>query len=76
MLELLKIALDIEFPRRCFMFVISPLVSLMEDQISRYRALGLSSIMLGRSLEDQEELLRIKGGEYMLVFMSPEALLN
>ena len=71
--ELLKIALNIESPHRSVMFVVSPLVSLMQDEVTRFQALGLPSVVLSR-FGELEEVQSIKHGEYRLVFMSPETL--
>ena len=53
--------------------VVSPLVSLMDDQVKILTDLGLSAI----SISSQEELdvTKIEKGEYSIVFGSPEAWL-
>ena len=56
--------------------VISPLVSLMEDQVAGLDNTGISAVMLGGSnagnlaLED-----RAKRGEYALIYMAPEKVM-
>ena len=54
-------------------FVISPLVSLMEDQTNFLRKLGLSAGSIG---EDKALDLKIEKGECSVVFSSPESLLG
>ena len=53
--------------------VVSPLVSLMDNQVKILTDLGLSAI----SISSQEELdvTKIEKGEYSIVFGSPEAWL-
>ena len=53
--------------------VISPLVSLMEDQTNFLRKLGLSAGSIG---EDKALDLKIEKGECSVVFSSPESLLG
>ena len=71
--EMLKSALHIDSPFGSVMFVVSPLVSLMHDQVSRFSALGLPCVALGR-LEDSQGIQMITKGECQLAFMSPETL--
>ena len=54
--------------------VVSPLVSLMDNQVKILTDLGLSAI----SISSQEELdvTKIEKGEYSIVFGSPEAWLR
>ena len=54
--------------------VVSPLISLMEDQVSHLRELGLKAANIS-SLEDGERT-RVESGEYSLVYGSPEAWLK
>jgi ATP-dependent DNA helicase RecQ len=57
--------------------VVSPLISLMEDQVGRGRAAGLSAEALTASLSAQERrrtLSRAASGEIKLLFVSPERL--
>ena len=53
--------------------VISPLVSLMEDQVNSLRKLGISAGSIG---EDQVLNRKIEHGECSVVFSSPESLLG
>lgn len=54
--------------------VVSPLISLMEDQVSHLTELGLKAANIS-SLEDDERTL-VERGEYSLVYGSPEAWLK
>ena len=54
--------------------VISPLVSLMEDQVSHLKELGLKAANIN-SLEEAGRT-RVESGEYSLVYGSPEAWLK
>lgn len=54
--------------------VVSPLISLMEDQVSHLKELGLKAANIS-SLEDDERTL-VERGEYSLVYGSPEAWLK
>jgi len=53
--------------------VISPLISLMNDQVAALRAMGISAGMIGStsSVEDYE---RARNGEFCVLYMSPEKL--
>ena len=51
--------------------VVSPLISLMEDQVSHLKELGLKAANIS-SLEDGDRT-RVENGEYSLVYGSPEA---
>ena len=53
--------------------IISPLVSLMEDQTSYLRKCGISACSIG---EDKVLDMRIEKGECCVVFSSPESLLG
>ena len=54
--------------------VVSPLISLMEDQVSHLKELGLKAANIS-SLEDGDRT-RVENGEYSLVYGSPEAWLK
>ena len=57
--------------------VVSPLISLMEDQVASLVENGVSAVFLNSSLEWDEYLdavQRIKSGSVKLVYLSPEAL--
>ena len=54
--------------------VVSPLISLMEDQVSHLKKLGLKAANIS-SLEKGEDT-RVESGEYSLVYGSPEAWLK
>ena len=53
--------------------VVSPLVSLMEDQAKYLRSLGLSAVNISSNVE--VDRAKIEKGEYSIVYGSPEAWL-
>lgn len=55
------------------LIVISPLKSLMADQINYLRGLGIKAASIG---DDNEENKKILNGEFTLVYTSPESLLG
>ncbi len=58
--------------------VVSPLISLMEDQVSQLTALGIDAVVLNSTLsskEYQENITRIMGNEIRLLYLAPETLL-
>ena len=61
--------------RTCIVLCVSPLVSLMMDQVSKYSALGLLTQYVGNHQEEvsSSDRRRIADGEYQLVFVTPEA---
>ena len=71
--ELFKTLLGLQCLTATVMLVVSPLVSLMQDQVNRFQGLGLPSIALN-ALNDGKVLQAIKDGKYQLVFLSPETL--
>jgi ATP-dependent DNA helicase RecQ len=57
--------------------VISPLISLMKDQVDAMRVLGVAAVSINSTLEWEERLQRLEDlrkGELDLVFIAPEAL--
>ena len=57
--------------------VISPLIALMQDQVSRLRTLGISAVALNSTLtyaETRALVRRARTGEIKLVFAAPERL--
>lgn len=57
--------------------VISPLISLMKDQVDAVAALGFRVTAINSTLEPDERSARLQAfrdGQYELVFMAPEAL--
>ena len=54
--------------------LVSPLISLMKDQVPHLKGLGLKAANIS-SLEDGERT-RFESGEYSLVYRSPEAWLK
>lgn len=53
--------------------VISPLVSLIEDQVRTLRKLGVSALAIGQSSSREEEE-RAMGGEYTIIYATPEKI--
>ncbi len=59
--------------------VISPLISLMKDQVEQLRAFGVPALFLNSSLglqEYQENMGYVKRGEVKLLYVAPETLLT
>lgn len=57
--------------------VISPLISLMQDQVAQLVQIGISSAVLNSSLQAAEQaqvMQRAKKGEYRLLYLSPERI--
>src|SRR5919108_5437168 len=59
--------------------VVSPLISLMKDQVEQLRAFGVPALFLNSSLgpqEYQENMEYVKRGEVKLLYVAPETLLT
>jgi len=59
--------------------VVSPLISLMKDQVEQLRAFGVPSIFLNSSLapqEYQENMEYVRRGKVKLLYVAPETLLT
>jgi ATP-dependent DNA helicase RecQ len=59
--------------------VVSPLISLMKDQVEQLRAYGVPALFLNSSLapqEYQENMEYVKRGEVKLLYVAPETLLT
>ena len=59
--------------------VVSPLISLMKDQVDALQACGISAAFLNSSLSQAEEAaiaLQARSGELKLLYMAPERLLT
>ncbi len=59
--------------------VISPLISLMQDQVDNLLKNGIAATFLNSALEEKEYQLRLKNmaeNQYRLVYVAPERLLN
>lgn len=57
--------------------VISPLISLMKDQVNALKQLGISATTINRSLslsEVEQRLLKVRQGVYKLLYIAPERL--
>ena len=59
--------------RGSIVLVISPLISLMKDQVQRCREMGLNAALIGSALVDVETKNQIINGQFQIVFNSPEA---
>ena len=70
--DALKAAVGVKYQRPSIPLVISPLISLMEDQVARFSAIGIPSI----ATKGRGNLESVHRGEYQLIFMSLEALLD
>jgi ATP-dependent DNA helicase RecQ len=58
-----------------FTLVVSPLISLMKDQVDAARAKGLKATFINSSLTGEERAARYRGlarGDYELVYVTPE----
>ncbi len=73
-------SLTFQLPARILpgtVLVVSPLISLMKDQVDALRALGFRAAEINSSLEWEERRSRLeafRAGEYELVYLAPEAL--
>ena len=59
--------------------VVSPLISLMKDQVEQLRAYGVPSLFLNSTLspqEYQENIDYVRNGEVKLLYVAPETLLT
>ena len=59
--------------------VVSPLISLMKDQVEQQRAFGVPALFLNSSLrpeEYQENMEYVRRGEVRLLYVAPETLLT
>lgn len=59
--------------------VISPLISLMKDQVANLKQLGLAAAFLNSSLSSQEQrevLKNFQAGKYHLLYLAPEQLIS
>ncbi len=71
-----------QIPALCFpgvTLVISPLISLMKDQIDALDSIGIKATFINSSLEwleIEERLAMAKQGEYQLLYIAPERLKN
>ena len=58
--------------------VVSPLISLMKDQVDALQASGIAATFLNSSLDRQEATARWRGlhrGEYRMLYVAPERLM-
>ncbi len=73
-------SLTFQLPARMLpgtVLVLSPLISLMKDQVDALRVLGFEATAINSMLEEGERrrrLDRLRRGEYELVYLAPEAL--
>jgi superfamily II DNA helicase RecQ len=59
-------------PHPSILLVISPLISLMQDQISAFQRKGLSATIVNEKSRIPDHVLK---GEHQLVYLSPESIL-
>ena len=72
--QALPIVFDSVFKQQGHIVVVmSPLISLIEDQINNLRGLGLSAVNIS---DPEVDGLRVDKGEYSIVYGSPEAWLT
>ena len=55
--------------------VVSPLINLMKDQVSRLNSLGISAISLS-DVSSESEIRAVENGSYSIVYGSPESWLG
>ena len=60
---------------RSIVVVVSPLISLMKDQVAKFSERGLACTFVGGEQEDMSTTSNVLCGRYQLVYMSPESLL-
>jgi ATP-dependent DNA helicase RecQ len=59
--------------------VVSPLISLMKDQVDHLEKVGLAASYLSSNLSREEiarRLVKLRAGEYKLFYLAPERLVN
>eukprot|EP01043_Picozoa_sp_COSAG02_P008478 COSAG02_NODE_272_length_26345_cov_761.363179_5_plen_1026_part_00 len=56
--------------------IVSPLISLMHDQVEKMRAMGVRACFLGSAQTDTTVDDRVAAGEYELVYLTPEKLIS
>ena len=71
-MDAIKAAVSVNFQSPSILVAISLLISLMEDQVARFSAIGIPSIAT-KGHDNWESMRR---GEYQLIFMNPEALFD
>lgn len=55
--------------------VVSPLISLMKDQVYKFASRGLTCAYVGEDQMDSSVKVGVIDGKYQLVYLSPESLL-
>ena len=58
--------------------VVSPLISLMKDQVDALRASGIAATFLNSALDRHEAIVRLRGlnrGQYRMLYLAPERLM-
>lgn len=61
---------------RSIVVVVSPLLSLMKDQVSCFNSRGLNCAFVGTEQMDPTVLARVKNGEFQLLYISLESMLT
>ena len=70
--DLLKSATESD---KHIVIVVSPLINLMKDQVSRLNSCGITAIALNEALSE-DKIQALVNGEFSVVFGSPESWLN
>ena len=60
---------------RSIAIVVSPLISLMTDQVLKFNSMGIQAGLVSPDI-NKEAVEKVMKGEYQLLFISPEALLD
>ena len=60
---------------KAIIVVVSPLIALMEDQVSSYSAKGIKAAFIDNE-SDTDKKASVKEGAYQIVLFSPEALIS
>ena len=56
--------------------IVCPLTALMEDQVKKFTTMGLKAAFVGEAQDNYSVVQGVMGGEYSLVYMSPESMMT
>ena len=75
---LLPLVFDLlrEVPGKSIIIVVSPLKSLMDDQVARFSSRGIKSALVSRGGMQSGVAEGVVRGEFQIVMLSPEAMLT
>ena len=62
--------------RSSIVVVVSPLMSLMKDQVAKFSEKGVACTFVGEEQKDTATISNVLCGKYQLVYMSPESLVG